>query len=243
MLDELNAAIGAYEIKWHALVSERKEVTKAFFGALKPTAVAWKCQEPGDFDKRFASLRAFSDQVHLGWVNKRWLATFHLRDQKLAWGIEVIKLMQTRPGSPDRAGLDHLDFLTHDAEGLTQLKAHESVLKITEEQNGEHCRWTSIWFEGTEAKIRTDTVLDTCAAELLETNEHMLAGTTATHVAEKEAGKRPQLPPAQAQVAAAAAQAQAAQAQAQAQPAVPFQFDPDDPLPLPLDQPPTTQAH
>jgi hypothetical protein len=166
MIDELSTAVSNYQLKWKTLAASRRN--RDFFDGLQPTAVGWKVVDPGDFDKRFAFLRAYSDQIHLGWVNERWLATFHLRDQKLPWNIGIIKLMQVRPGSSDRTGLDHVDFLAPDKISAVVLKTVEPNLHATDEQNGSHCKWVSVWFADTEAKLRTDTVLDACIAELQE---------------------------------------------------------------------------
>jgi hypothetical protein len=167
MINELNAAINDYQLKWRTLAGTRKD--RGFFDGLRPTAVGWKAVDPADFDKRFAFLRALSDQIHLGWVNERWLATFHLREPQLPWGIETIKLMQRRPGSGDATGLDHLDFLVPEGTTAAIIKTSEPDLKVTEEKNGDHCKWLSLWFGNTEAKLRSDTVFDVCASELLDT--------------------------------------------------------------------------
>jgi hypothetical protein len=172
MVDELNGAIRNYQLQWETLATKRRD--RGFFENLRPTAIGWKTAEPGDFDKRFAALRAYSDQIHLGWVNERWIATFHLREP-LLWGITIVKLMQLRPGSTDRIGLDHVDFLAPDGVSAAILKSSEADLNVTDEKNGEHCRWVSIWFAETEAKLRADTTLDICAAEMKETSEALLA--------------------------------------------------------------------
>jgi hypothetical protein len=169
MIDELNHAITTYELKWRELCAGRK--LREEFEALKPTSVAWKTLDPADFDKRFVQLRMVSDQIHLGWVNERWLATFHLRDQKLHWNITVVKLMMRRPGSTDAVGLDHLDFMLPDEHLGAKIKADEDGLKITEERNGDHCEWLSVWFHDTEAKLRSDTVLDVCIDEMQDCNK------------------------------------------------------------------------
>lgn len=166
MLDEFNEAIKVYNQKWQKFVAGRKD--QKYFTALKPTAVAWKTADLAEFDKVFKSLRTDCDQIHLAWLNGRWLATMVLRDQTLEGGIKIVKLMQRRPKSTDALGLDHLDFLhTEDAE--TVLKAED--IKWSRENNGDNCSWLSIWFDGTEAKLRTNTVLDVCIAELTETNQ------------------------------------------------------------------------
>lgn len=173
MIDELNQAIDDYYQKWDALVAQRGN--KAFFANLKPTSVAWKTKDVDDFNQRAAELRDLSEQVHLGWVNERRLGTFYLKDQTLSHNLKVVKLMQRRPGSSDAVGLDHLDFyFVPGSANAKEIMEAESGLEWTEEKNGEHCKWISIWFEGTEAKVRSDTVLDVCAKEMKDYEAKLL---------------------------------------------------------------------
>lgn len=165
MVGELNTAITEYQGKWERLVASR--TNKSFFEQFRPTAVAWKTEDLADFDARLASLRDQSDQVHLAWLSERWLGTINLRDTKLTNGLSVVKLMQRRPGSTDAVGLDHLDFYsTADTATTKEVLEQESDLNWTQEMEGDHCKWISVWFEGTEAKLRTNTVLEVCAAEM-----------------------------------------------------------------------------
>lgn len=173
MIDELQQAITMYHDKWHVLVSKRKN--KAFFEHLIPTSVAWKTEDLDDFNTRFMQLREVSDQIHLGWVNERWLATFHLREVNLLEGLTVVKLMQRRNGSADAVGLDHLDFyFDPGVYSAKEVLAVEPELDWNEETNGEHCKWLSIWFEDTEAKVRSDTVLDVCIDEMKDVRKQIL---------------------------------------------------------------------
>ena len=174
MLEELAKAIEAYQAKWQQLIQSRNN--KTFFEALKPTAVAWKVEDQADFDTRFKALRDLSDQIHMGWINERWLATLHLRDEALPESIRIVKLMQRRPGSSDPVGLDHLDFLISVPDDAKAVLSSEQDLKWSEEKNGEHCKWLSIWLAGTEAKLRRDTVLQVCADELLDYQSALTAG-------------------------------------------------------------------
>jgi hypothetical protein len=164
MINELNEAIGAYRSKWETLVSARSG--KAFFENLLPTAVGWKTVDLQDFENRFAELRDKSDQIHFAWMNERWIATFHLRDEQTAWGIQIIKLMQRRPRSTDATGLDHIDFLIPEGASTKIALGKESDIKWSEEKNGDFCKWISIWFAGTEAKLRSNTTFDVCASEM-----------------------------------------------------------------------------
>lgn len=174
MFEECNKAIDVYQAKWQKLVSSCQN--QAFFQALRPTAVGWKTVDFPDLQRRFHELRDACDQIHLGWLNERWLATMHLREQKLGLGIELVKIMQRRPGSSDAIGLDHLDFLIPEGMDAKDVLGKESGIKWTEEKNGDFCQWISIWFEGTEAKLRKDTTFDVGAAELTSVSKKIKAG-------------------------------------------------------------------
>ncbi|HSD56347.1 MAG TPA: hypothetical protein VLA92_04295 [Candidatus Saccharimonadales bacterium] len=174
MFHELTKAVNVYETNWKTLVAGR--ANREFFETFVPTAVGWKTIDQTDFDKRFAELRELSDQIHLGWVNNRWLATFHLKDTSLPMNIRLVKLMQRRPSSEDATGLDHVDFAFRpERSSLKERLAEEPSLKWDEETNGDHCKWISIWFADTEAKVRSDTVLDVCAAEMKDLEKEILS--------------------------------------------------------------------
>jgi len=167
---ELNAEINNYQFHWKDWILHR--VHRDYFEQLQPTAVGWKTADMAEFDKRFAVLRAHSSQIHLAWINKRWIATCILREP-LAWNIRVVKLMQRRTGSTDKTGLDHIDFMV--GEGLTaaHLKGQDPELEVTNEENGEHCKWVSVWFKGSEAKLRSDTTVDVCIAEMQDVSKEL----------------------------------------------------------------------
>jgi hypothetical protein len=171
MIDELNKALKDYQVKWETLVATRSD--KPFFEGLKTTAVAWKTTDLAEFDRIFAELREKCDQIHLGWINERWLGTLHLREGELEGGVKIIKLMQRRPGSTDDVGLDHVDFYSPQVKGAEGILKDEPDLKWTPENNG-HCNWISIWFDNTEAKLRTGTTIDVCIKELEEINKQII---------------------------------------------------------------------
>jgi hypothetical protein len=173
MIDELNKATQTYLKKWQQFTAERKHA--AFFKALKPNAVAWKTQDLTDFETRFAELRPLCDHISLTWMNDRWLAGMHLKDGELHGGISMIKLMQRRPDSTDAIGLDHLDFYYADAEESEAILYAEKQVSVTPETNGPHCKWLSIWFDGGEAKVRSDTVLDAIISDFTDIKKKVLA--------------------------------------------------------------------
>lgn len=171
MIDELNKAIEGYQTKWQALIAARTDRT--FFEDIKPVAAGWKTEDLTDFDKRFACWRERAEQAHLVWLNERWIATIILKDAPLAWGIQIIKLLQRRPGSSDASGLDHLDFYAPRFGTASVMQTKESDLQWTDETNG-MCAWTSLWFDDTEAKLRRESVLDVCIKEMSAANERIL---------------------------------------------------------------------
>lgn len=173
MIEEFNEAIEVYHKKWHDMVNGRKD--KHFFEALKPTSLGWKVQDRGEYDKISAELHDQSDMVIEKWMNGRWIAKFHLRDLELSCGIEIIKLMERRPESTDAVGLDHLDFYSPAVKDGEAILKQEPNLKWSWEYNdvNDDYKWLSLWFDGTEAKLKYDTVLDIIQVELQEINEHI----------------------------------------------------------------------
>ncbi|MDB5185798.1 MAG: hypothetical protein JWL85_321 [Candidatus Saccharibacteria bacterium] len=175
MLDELEAAIDQYYEDWQSLT--KHTTSKNFFENLKPTAVGWKVADREEYRTRLAELHDLSDKIIETWMNERWIAKVHLKDATLPHGITVVKLMERRPGSTDTVGLDHLDFYSPDATNAESILKQEPNIKWTHESNDviEDYEWISIWFEGTEAKIKNDTVLTIVSAELKELEKKILS--------------------------------------------------------------------
>src|SRR5580704_10528113 len=103
MFDEFNRAVENYDNKWKKLVNER--VDKKFFQSLKPTAIGWKVADRAEYNKLCTELHDQTDMIVEKWMNGRWIAKLHLRDTKLSSGIEIVKVMERRPGSTDTVGL------------------------------------------------------------------------------------------------------------------------------------------
>ncbi|HSX07643.1 MAG TPA: hypothetical protein VLG11_02010 [Candidatus Saccharimonadales bacterium] len=174
MIDELNTALGDYRKKWQALIKTRQN--KQFFEGLKPTAIGWKTTDRAEYDRLCAELHDLAGHIVETWMNGRWTAKFHLRDSKLTGfgsDIEIIKIMQRRPGSTDAVGLDHVDFYSEEVADAEQILQDEPDLKWTNETNDiiAGYGWISLWFNGTEAKLKSDTVLDIIRAELQEVSD------------------------------------------------------------------------
>lgn len=171
MINQLNEALKDYQTKWRRLVAGRRN--KDFFEELQPTAVAWKVAERTEHNQLVAELQDKCKLVIDSWMDGRWIAKLVLReDTRLEWGIQVIKIMERRPGSTDLAGLDHVDFYSPAVEQADTFLKEEPELDWRHETNFAH--WISVRWEGTEAKLRTDTVLDSYIRELRLTRNTIL---------------------------------------------------------------------
>lgn len=171
MIEKLNAAIAEYAIKWRALIEARDD--RQFFLKLHPTAVAWKVFDRAEYNKILAELHELSDIVVENWWDERWIAMVYLRDIRLNEGIEIVKLMQRRPNSSDATGIDHIDFYSSKkVTGTDEVLMQEPDLNWSHEVGG-LTKWISVWFGGTEAKLRTHTIIDSCTRDLAAINEDL----------------------------------------------------------------------
>ncbi|HET8669527.1 MAG TPA: hypothetical protein VFM05_02550 [Candidatus Saccharimonadales bacterium] len=172
MIDEINAAIGHYRKKWEELLADRAD--RQLFENLRPVSVGWKVADTNMFDETYRQLRDQCDLTSSIYKNARWLSTMHLRDRPLEWGIRVINLMQRRPTSEDALGLDNVNFYTDRYHELDDILGSEPELKWSHESCGEHSEWISLWFLGTEAKLRPKTTIGISIAELQAVERQLL---------------------------------------------------------------------
>ncbi len=170
MLHTLDDALKDYFAKWETLVAARKD--QDFFEELAPTAVGWKVSDRNEHDRLVAELRDKCDLVTGRYMNERWITKLHLAKTSLHGGVTVIKIMERRPGSNDPTGLDHVDFYSPAVAEADIVLKREPALEWQHETNG--ASWISVRFAGTEAKLRTDTVLDSYVRDLREARNNIL---------------------------------------------------------------------
>lgn len=172
-MEELRQALAAYQKKWETLLAEHAD--DEILHSLVPTAVAWKVADLDTYNELLTQWQDKIDQLQSKWLNGRWITCAVLREgQDVGWGIHIVKFMQRRPGSDDALGLDHVDFYSPQVASAKEgLLTNTAGLKVTDEENGA-CKWLSLWFADTEAKLRTGTTLHVCAEELLEAERRIL---------------------------------------------------------------------
>lgn len=171
-IDKIEEAIREYNTKWQTLLQSVEN--SEFFSSLVPTAIGWKVKDQTEYQQMYQELHRLSDITVETWMNERWIAKMHLKDHQLSNGVEIIKIMQIRPGSEDPLGLDHMDFYfseSFDAEKILQ----SEKLKWSKESNDilAGYEWLSVWFEDTEAKLKPGTVLDTITERFNQLNQHL----------------------------------------------------------------------
>ena len=171
MVEEINKSLKDYRSKWQHLISG--SIDRGFFKKLKPVAVGWKVADRKQYDSVYAELHEQCDRTVETWMNDRWIAKMHLRKSKLTDNIEIIKLMQRRPNSKDAVGLDHVDFYGPEVVKAEKILGKETSIKWTIETNDvlDDYKWISIWFDNTEAKLKSSTVMDIIITELKQINQ------------------------------------------------------------------------
>jgi len=173
MIEEIQTALTSYESKWQTFIDARTD--EQFFKQLRMTAVGWKVADRETYDKVVAELHDQANHIIETWMNGRWVAKVLLRDKSLSNGVTIIKIMQRRPGSDDAVGLDHVDFYSPSVAACEPILKAEKDIRWTHESNDiiEGYGWISIWFDNTEAKLKSDTVLDIVSAELQQANKRI----------------------------------------------------------------------
>ncbi len=168
MIKEIASEIDRYHDDWDAF--ENMDTVNHLIKS--PSAVGWKTEDFNEFMQSLGQLlRDGAEQVHIGKVNERFIASI-VFSKPFAWGIHIVKLMQRRPGSDDPIGLDHIDFLTK--EELKETKLALANISDWEEESNDVHTWISLRFNGREAKLVDHLVIDVAVQELEEIEGQIL---------------------------------------------------------------------
>lgn len=166
-LTEIKRAVIVFKEYWETLdVADALNFPKA-------TAIGWKVGDLVAFKQTVVDLIPETTQLHIGDVNDRKIGSFVLRQPLGMGGLQVVKVLQRRPGREDPLGFDHIDFTVPNREIIERILAEHAV-PYEQESNDAH-EWISARLpNGTEVKFVDHTVLDVCAQELSDASRSLL---------------------------------------------------------------------
>lgn len=159
--------IGAFQRYKRAYLELIKEYElEAFNAAATATTISWKVADKAQLFADLESIAADTEQIHIGTVNNRYIASAVLH-KPLEAKIQIIKILERRPQSTDPLGLDSVDFLVKDLE-KTYTTLRQAGLRVVKENNPVH-EWLSLRFGANdefEAKFTDHLVLEVARKEL-----------------------------------------------------------------------------
>lgn len=156
-------ALTEYDAAWQEFIKEYH--LQKWAKLLSPSTISWKVAGKEALFENLEALAPETEQVHIGTVNGRFIASV-LLSRPVRDGIKIVKILERRAGSSDLLGLDSIDFMVKDLQQTYQTlqKAGASVI---EESNDMH-DWLSLRFGGQkyEAKLVDHVVLEVAVKEL-----------------------------------------------------------------------------
>jgi hypothetical protein len=168
----LIGALQRYKIAWRKLVEEYK--LDDFTEYAIPTTLSWKVGDKGHLYEDLYKIRKETEQVHIGTVNDRFIASVVLHEP-LDAELWIIKILERRATSTDPLGLDSIDYLVPNLQQTYDgLKA--AGLYVVKEHNDVH-EWLSMRFgdnDQFEAKFTDHLVIQVAEKELKMSEDDIL---------------------------------------------------------------------
>lgn len=166
IIDGIKSELKSYMDDWYICCS--KSNIKGL-QLMHPMHFGWKVAEEDDLIQIVSSLTPSSTLVNIAKVDNRKLALL-VTEQPIN-GVPIAEIMQRRPGSTDKLGLDHLAFWCPSELDLEKELSNSSVK--WEHQHNEGHAWISLWFgdKNREAKFFDHTALDIAAKELSKASD------------------------------------------------------------------------
>jgi hypothetical protein len=157
-------ALLRYKIAWRKLIEEYE--LEDFTNFAIPTTISWKVANKDQLYEDLYKIRKETEQVHIGTVNDRFIASAVLHEP-FEDDLWIIKILERRAGSKDALGLDSIDYLVPDLQRTYDgLKA--AGLYVVKEHNEVH-EWLSMRFGNNdqfEAKFTDHLVIAVAGKEL-----------------------------------------------------------------------------
>jgi len=159
--------LDSYNQAWRRLVKDKG------LNSFKATTLSVKVANKSELYKVLLDNEAGIEQVHIGTVNARYIASAVLKQPYR--DLNILKILERRSDSTDPLGLDSLDYLVADI-NQTFKKLKAAGLPIVKEYNDVHV-WLSLRFgdyDEFEAKFTDHLVLGVAIKELQMSIEKIL---------------------------------------------------------------------
>lgn len=171
--DSLVSMLQDYDAAWEQLVARNDLQT--FEQLAIPTTISWKVDGHKALFNNLEQLAAQTEQVHIGTVNNRFIASVVLLEPYR--DIRLIKILERRAGSSDLLGLDSIDHLVENVTAVSEQLAKAVDCTLQKEHNDRH-NWLSLRFGSNrefEAKFTDHLVLQVAQKEMSQAEKEILS--------------------------------------------------------------------
>ena len=162
-----------YYEAWNQIVA--KNNLQTFEQLVIPTTISWKVAGHKTLFDNLKKLAGQTQQVHIGTVNNRFIATIVLLEPYK--DIRLLKILERREGSSDLLGLDSIDYLVENLTTVSDQLAKASGCTLQVEHNDLHS-WLSLRFGENreyEAKFTDHLVLQVAQKEMAKSEKEILS--------------------------------------------------------------------
>jgi hypothetical protein len=171
--DALDLMLDAYNKTWQNFVANNN--LQAFAQIALPTTISWKVEDRKSLFNNLEQLAEHSEQVHIGMVDHRFIASIVLIEPYQ--GMRLIKILERRADSNDPLGLDSIDYLVEKLSSTYELLGRATDCSL-QKQHNDHHSWLSLRFGETrefEAKFTDHLVLDIAQKQLASSEQEILS--------------------------------------------------------------------
>ena len=169
----LEEMLKAYHVTWHEFIAEND--LRVIAESATPSTISWKVADKKVLFENLENLVADTEQVHIGTVNGRFIASVVLCEPYM--GMQIVKILERRAGSDDPLGLDSIDYLVENPKSAFDILSKAKNCVVQKESNDIH-DWLSLRFgenQQFEAKFVDHLVLAVAQKELALREKEILA--------------------------------------------------------------------
>jgi hypothetical protein len=170
--NSLDHMLDAYDTAWQDFIAANS--LQSFIESALATTIGWKVDSQKALFENLEQLAGGSEQMHIGTVNNRFIATVVLI--KPFREMRLIKILVRRSGSNDPLGLDSIDYLVENLTAVSEQLAKSNSCTLQKDHNDLHS-WLSLRF-GTnrefEAKFTDHLVLEVAQKEMALSEKEIL---------------------------------------------------------------------